>query len=109
MTVRPIIDSAGAGKPLAAFLAPDAPEALAALSRAGVPNFRTPEACADAIAAALSRRLPRILAAPARPAGTGEGRWLDELQTYELLDRPGIAHAPAIAIEPQVTRAPAPP
>src|SRR6476469_4823255 len=57
MTVRPIIDSAGAGKPLAAFIAPDAPEALAALSRAGVPNFRTPEACADAIAAALARRL----------------------------------------------------
>ena len=59
MTVRPIIDSAGAGKPLAAFLAPDAPEALAALSRAGVPNFRTPEACADAIAAALARRAPQ--------------------------------------------------
>ena len=65
MTVRPIIDSAGAGKPLAAFLAPDAPEALAALSRAGVPNFRTPEACADAIAAALARRTPQPYSPPA--------------------------------------------
>ena len=60
-TVRPIIDSAGAGKPLAAFLVPDAPQALAMLAQAGVPGFRTPEACADAIAAALSRRAPRSL------------------------------------------------
>jgi acyl-CoA synthetase (NDP forming) len=107
LAVKPIIDCAGAAKPIAAYLVPDAPAALAALSRAGVPNFRTPEACADAIAAALGRRVPRVLAAPARPAGTGEGRWLDELQTYDRLDRLGIAHAPAIAIEAQVTRAPA--
>jgi acyl-CoA synthetase (NDP forming) len=107
LAVKPIIDCAGTAKPIAAYLVPDAPAALAALSRAGVPNFRTPEACADAIAAALSRRVPRVLAAPARPAGTGEGRWLDELETYGLLDRLGIAHAPAIAIEAQVTRAPA--
>ena len=59
VTVRPIIECAGAGKPLAAFFAPEAPEALAMLGRAGVPNFHTPEACADAIAAALSRRAPR--------------------------------------------------
>jgi hypothetical protein len=77
-TVRPIIDSAGAEKPLAAFLVPDAPDALAALSRAGVPNFRTPEACADAIAAALSRRPPRPMAArsavPAALASEASGQ-----------------------------------
>ncbi len=33
LAVKPIIDSAGAGKPLAAFLVPGAPEALATLSR----------------------------------------------------------------------------
>ena len=48
----------GTGKPIAVFLVPEAPEALAALGRAGVANFHTPEACADAIAAALSRRPP---------------------------------------------------
>ena len=69
LAVKPIIDCAGSAKPIAAFLVPDAPAALAALSRAGVPNFRTPEACADAIAAALMRRKPRVLAAPTRPAG----------------------------------------
>jgi acetate---CoA ligase (ADP-forming) len=61
LAVRPIVDSAGAGKPIAAYLVPEAPQALAMLSRAGVPNFRTPEACADAIAAALRRRVPMAL------------------------------------------------
>jgi acetate---CoA ligase (ADP-forming) len=78
LAVRPIIDCAGAGprKPLAAYLAPEAPDALAALSRAGVPNFRTPEACADAIAAALRRRLPLPLSACGErspPKAAGEG------------------------------------
>src|SRR5436190_10674038 len=40
LAVRPVIDSAGRGKPLAAFVVPDAPEALARLTEAGVPNFR---------------------------------------------------------------------
>jgi acyl-CoA synthetase (NDP forming) len=77
------------------------------LSQAGVPNFRTPEACADAIAAALRRRAPRLLAAPVQSAGSRKGTWLDELETYGLLDRLGIARAPAIAIEADVTHAPA--
>src|SRR5438128_3185682 len=34
-TVQPLIEGAVAGKPLVAFIAPDAPQALAALSRAG--------------------------------------------------------------------------
>src|SRR5256885_14012940 len=53
LAVRPIIDSRDAAKPLAAFLVPDAPDALVALANAGLPCFRTPEACADAIAAAF--------------------------------------------------------
>ncbi len=61
LAVKPIVDSASATKPLVACLVPDAPEALAMLSEAGVPNFRTPEACADAMAAALRRRAPRSL------------------------------------------------
>jgi acyl-CoA synthetase (NDP forming) len=106
LAVKPIIDCAGSAKPIAAYLVPDAPAALAALSRAGVPNFRTPESCADAIAAALRRRTPRVIAARTQPAGIGDTaspgtspRWLDELKTYALLDRLGIARAPAIAID----------
>jgi acetate---CoA ligase (ADP-forming) len=105
-TVRPIIDSAGAGKPLVAFIAPEAPEALAALSRAGVPNFHTPEACADAIAAALARRTPRAVAARTSAPTAHGGQVLDELAAGALLDRLGIARAPALAIDARITVAP---
>jgi len=106
LAVKPIIDSAGADKPIAAYLAPEAPEALAALAAAGVPSFHTPEACADAIAAALRRRPPWPLVARARPAGGG-GRMLDELDAYKLIERLGIACAPAVALDAGITRAPA--
>ena len=58
LAVRPIVECAGHAKPLAAMLVPDAPEALASLTAAGVPCFRSPEGCADAIAAVLARRRP---------------------------------------------------
>jgi acyl-CoA synthetase (NDP forming) len=107
LAVKPIIDCAGSAKPIAAYLVPDAPAALAALSRAGVPNFRTPEACADAIAAAFARRVPRVLTPTRSLPGASHGSWLDELDTYGLLDRLGIAHAPAVALDARATRAPA--
>jgi len=105
-TVRPIIDSAGAARPLAAFLVPDAPQALAMLSSAGVPNFRTPEACADAIAAALSRQPPRPLPARTVATAASSGPILDELAAGALLDRLGIARAPSVALEAGIARAP---
>ncbi len=67
LAVRPIVDSAAAAKPIAAFLVPEAPQARAELAKAGVANFYTPEACADAVAAALSRRLLRAIPTVARP------------------------------------------
>jgi acyl-CoA synthetase (NDP forming) len=106
LAVQPIIDCAGAGKPLAAFLVPEAPEALARLGTGGVPNFRTPEACADAIAATLSRRAPRPPVARPHTAPRGPGRTLDELAAYDLLDRLGIARASAVALDAQITKAP---
>jgi acyl-CoA synthetase (NDP forming) len=105
-TVRPLIESAGAGKPLAAFIVPDAPAALAALSRAGVPNFRTPEACADAIAAALSRPPPRPVAAREWAQNASGGRILDELAAGALLERLGIRRAPSVVLEADIAQAP---
>jgi acyl-CoA synthetase (NDP forming) len=107
LAVKPIIDSAGADKPIAAYLTPEAPEALAALAAAGVPSFHTPEACADAIAAALRRRPPRPLVAGARPVYGDGGRMLDELDAYKLIERLSIACAPAVALDAGITRAPA--
>jgi len=106
LALKPIIDRAGAGKPLAAFVVPDAPQALARLSTAGVPCFRTPEACADAVAAALRRRVP-VPAVVRQPAPPGGGRLLDELEAYALLDRLGLARAPGVALAATISRAPA--
>src|SRR5262249_15852298 len=98
--------SARAGKPLAAFVVPDAPQALAALSRAGIASFRTPEACADAIAAALARPPPPLLALPTFTPAAGGGRLLSQLEAGALLDRCGIARAPALALATSITQAP---
>jgi len=103
--VKPIIDSANAKKPIAAFLVPEAAEALTRLSEAGVPAFRTPEACADAIAAALMRRRPKPIVAI--PHSEGQSRVLDELEAYEQLDRLSIPRTPAVALETTIAQAPA--
>src|SRR5215467_1483066 len=68
LAVRPIADCAQGARPLAAFIAPDAPEAFALLTAAGVPNFRSPESCADGVAAALNRRAPVPWSPSPRPA-----------------------------------------
>ncbi len=98
LAVKPIIDSANAGKPIAAFLVPEAPDALARLAAAGVPNFHTPEACADAVAAALQRHAPRQIEVRAGNT-SGAGRMLDELEAYALFKRIGVPHAPSIALD----------
>jgi acetate---CoA ligase (ADP-forming) len=96
LAVQPVIDSANAPKPIIAFLAPEAPEALHALMQAGVPCFRTPEALADAVAAALARREPKPLAATAAPHGAA--RTLDEMESYALIEKLGIARAPTAIV-----------
>jgi acyl-CoA synthetase (NDP forming) len=93
LAVKPIIDSAGHAKPLAAMLVPDAPQALAALTAADVPCFRSPEACADAFAALFSRRRPGVPAAP-QTAAAANAVALSEAQAYAVLDELGVPHAP---------------
>jgi acetate---CoA ligase (ADP-forming) len=96
LAVQPVAEAAKGGAALAAFCVPDAPEALAMLAQAGVPAFRTPETCADAIAAALARHVPRALPA-ALPTG-GKLRRLDETEAYALLAEIGVPHAPCVAL-----------
>jgi acyl-CoA synthetase (NDP forming) len=105
LAVQPLIDSAGAEKPLAAFLVPEAPDALARLTAAGVPNFRTPESCGDAVAAAFARRTPRASHTIA-PEPHGTGRLLNEIDAYALLEKLGLAHASAIAADVDMKSAP---
>ena len=105
LAVKPIIDSVGSQKPIAAFLVPEAPDALARLAAAGVPNFHTPEACADAVAASLQRHAPRQIETHSHQPGTG--KMLDELEAYALLDRIGVPHAPSISLDANIKQAPA--
>ncbi|MCX7319742.1 MAG: acetate--CoA ligase family protein [Hyphomicrobiales bacterium] len=98
LAVKPVIDSAASAKPLVTFLVPDAPQALALLAEAGVPNFRTPESCADAVSAALLRRQATALAAPLHDITAQRRRQLDELAAYALMKRIGVPHAPAVAV-----------
>jgi len=105
LAVRPVIDSAKARVPLAAFVVPDAPEALAMLTAAGVPNFRTPEACADVVAAAFSRRLTQGHPCVGRDPEARAERTLDEMDSYRVLARLGLRHASAEALDASLKHA----
>jgi len=67
LAVKPIVQFAGP-KPLVACFMPQADRSLALAAAAGIAAFRTPEACADALAAFLSWRSPRT--SPALPVPT---------------------------------------
>lgn len=95
LAVRPILDSIDSRKPLAAMLVPDAPVALAQLTAAGVPCFRSPEACADAIASVFARRVPGVQPTLCDAPG-GPSHALSEAQAYGVLDQLGVPHAPVV-------------
>jgi acyl-CoA synthetase (NDP forming) len=93
--VEPIVRAARGAKPLAAFLTPHAERSLALLAAQGIPAFRTPEACADALGAYFAWRSPKEFVA-------GKSISLepkeDPLQTFAALGIPvveqAVAHAP---------------
>ena len=96
LAVKPIIDCAGTAKPLAAMIVPEAPQAIAQLTAANVPCFRSPEACADVIAAVFGRRSPAASTPPAGPGAPATANTLSEARAYELFDRIGVPHAPSV-------------
>jgi acyl-CoA synthetase (NDP forming) len=86
-------------KPIVAFFTPQAERSLALAAAAGIPAFRTPEACADALAAFLSWRSPREPPALAAPPNL-------PVHPFELLAALGIPVAEwAIAEAPQFAHA----
>ncbi|OAF17034.1 6-carboxyhexanoate--CoA ligase [Bradyrhizobium centrolobii] len=98
LAVKPVIESAAAGKPLVSFLVPDAPEALAMLARAGVPSFRTPEACADAVAATFARHEPKAVLARPRVFKRAGPAQLNEWDAYKLFEKLGVPHVTSAVI-----------
>ena len=103
LAVDPIVRSKRNAKPLAVFLTPHAERSLALLAERGVAAFRTPEACADALAAYFAWRSPRTRAAAASaewpPDLPRRGR-LDERQALKLLASLGISVAEHAIAQP---------
>ncbi len=88
------------GKPIAAFLAPEATASLRLLGEAGIAAFRTPESAADAIAAFCAWRAPRDAAMPAPPAITVPAA-PDEADARAIFAALGLA-SDAVVMQDQV-------
>ena len=104
LAVEPILRSKRSAKPLAVFFTPHAERSLALLAERGIAAFRTPESCAEAIAAFFAWRAPREHDASPRvewPAGTPRRGRLDEAQALALFSALGVS-----AVESTIARAP---
>lgn len=100
--VKPILDVPWSAKPLAVFLTPHAERSLTLLAQKGIAAFRTPEACADALATffrwekprkPLVRATPGAIALPATPTPNEA----DALALFASLGIPVVAAATATA------------
>jgi acyl-CoA synthetase (NDP forming) len=108
LAIEPILRSSITTKPLAVFLTPHAERSLALLAERGIAAFRTPESCADALAAFFAWRAPRRVSDQAAAASRFEwpdglpcrGR-LDEAQALALFSALGVP-----SVESAIARAP---
>ena len=94
LAVEPILQARSKDKPLAVFLTPHAEESLALLAARGVAAFRTPEACADALAALLSWQAPRLPPKAAIPDVGGK------TAPFEFFVALGVPVAPWEIVQP---------
>jgi acyl-CoA synthetase (NDP forming) len=98
LAVKPIVDCARDRKPLAVFITPQADASLRLLAQHGIAAFRTPESCADAIAAYLGWREPaaapsvstETLAQASALLQTVRGDVLDERRSLALFEALGV-------------------
>lgn len=94
----PVIEADVGDKTLAAFLVPDAAAGLRLLTEAGVPGFRTPESCADAIRAYCRWQSPRIKAIAPIPSGDTH-QTLNEHASLRVFEELGIPTVPSLAVQ----------
>lgn len=91
-------------KPIGVFSVPEAPATLNRLARAGVPAFRTPETCVDAVRAFLDWRRPRTPPPAAAELDgviqsiAGKTGMLDEMEALALFARLGIVCTRAVLL-----------
>lgn len=105
LAVEPLLRFAGSAKPFAVALTPSAETSLAQLTAAGVPAFRHPESCAEAMALCLLRTPPQpvprlaepsIAALAALEAGRASG--FDERRAAEFFAALGVPMAKSLAV-----------
>jgi acetate---CoA ligase (ADP-forming) len=106
LAIEPILRSSRTTKPLVAFLTPHAERSLALLAERGIAAFRTPESCADALAAFFAWRAPRRVSdhaasRPEWPSGLPCRGRLDEAQAFALFSTLGVP-----SVESEIARAP---
>src|SRR5215471_3540210 len=105
LAVEPLLRFARTQKPFAVSLTPTAEKSLALLTAAGVPAFRHPESCAEAMAACLLSVAPRPLPAAAAPSPgavdafqAGRVSGFDERRAADLFAALGVPVAKAMAV-----------
>jgi acyl-CoA synthetase (NDP forming) len=105
LAVEPLLRFAKSEKPFAVALTPAAEKSLALLTAAGVPAFRHPESCAEAMALCLLRPMPQPepeLEFPPRAAGAaleaGRSAGVDERRAAALFAALGVPMAKALAV-----------
>ena len=93
----PVIGADVGDATLAAFLVPDATAGLRLLVESGIPGFRTPESCADAIRAYCRWQKPRIKNIAPIDLPTAQ-RTLNEHDSLGLFKDIGMPTVPSVAI-----------
>jgi acyl-CoA synthetase (NDP forming) len=105
LAVEPLLRFAKSAKPFAVALTPAADMSLALLTAAGVPAFRHPESCAEAMALCLLRKPlqqvpvlqePSVAALGALEAGRVSG--FDERRAADLFAALGVPMAKSMAV-----------
>lgn len=95
-TILPLAEADTRGKPLAAFVTPDAVPTLRGLIEAGIPAFRSPESCADAVGAFCRWQAPRVNSLVRALSPSATGRVLDEAASLALIAGKGIPVVPTV-------------
>ena len=93
LAVKPLVESGRpVSKPLVVFLAPEAMTSLSLLQQAGIPAFRTPESCADALAVFFEHRgaSPVAVAAIAWPGHLPQHGLLTEYEASQVFTSLGV-------------------
>jgi len=105
LAVEPLLRFAGSKKPFAVSLTPAAEKSLALLTAAGVPAFRHPESCAEAMALCLLRPTPQPVPALVEPSTgarealqAGRASGFDERRAAGLFAALGVPMARSVAV-----------